>query len=320
MQKAYINALYDIMRKDRRVCSLLSDSGTDYDTLMARDIPGQCFNFGIAEQNKVAAASGMAAMGKIPFVYTTGAFIAYRAYEFVRDDICFQRRNVKLMGMGMGMGMGAWSTLGVSHHTTEDIAALRALPNLTLLCASTPLQLKWTVHAAYETEGPVYIRMGMSAEDELYPPEHPYSIGKNNTLIHGNDYVVFGAGTVMGEIHKAVKRLNEEGAGVQLVDVHTVKPLDTEGILTAIRGKKQAFSVEEHNILGGLGGAIAEVLADANANIALKRIGLYDAFASGYGRTNQVRAANGLDAEGIYNQIKKHLYRRACEYSINASR
>ncbi|MDR1206467.1 MAG: transketolase, partial [Peptococcaceae bacterium] len=122
MQKAYITALYRIMQSDKRVCSLLSDSGTDYDSLMARDFPKQCFNFGIAEQNKVAAASGMAAMGKIPFVYTTGAFIAYRAYEFVRDDICFQRRNVKLIGMGMGMG--SWSTLGVSHHTTEDIAAL----------------------------------------------------------------------------------------------------------------------------------------------------------------------------------------------------
>ena len=148
MQKAYITALYELMQENRNVVSLLSDSGTDYDIMLARDFPKQCFNFGIAEQNKVAAASGMAAVGKIPFVYTTGAFIAYRAYEFVRNDICFQNRNVKLVGLGMGVGMGHWSTLGASHHTTEDIAALRAIPNLTLLSAATPLELQKCVRAA----------------------------------------------------------------------------------------------------------------------------------------------------------------------------
>jgi transketolase len=152
MQKAYISALYELMQKDARVCSLLSDSGTEYDEMMAREFSNQCFNFGIAEQNKVAAASGMAALGKIPFVYTTGAFLAYRSYEFIRDDICFQRRNVKIVGMGSST---AWNTLGASHHTTEDISALRALPNLVLLSPASPIEARKCVLAAYESEGPV---------------------------------------------------------------------------------------------------------------------------------------------------------------------
>lgn len=307
MQKTYITALYKIMQMDKRVCSVLSDSGTDYDMMMARDMPEQCFNFGIAEQNKIAAASGMAAMGKIPFVYTTGSFIAYRAYEFVRDDICFQRRNVKLMGIGTGIGMGSWSTLGVSHHSTEDIAALRALPNLTLMSASTPLQLMQMVQAAYEIEGPVYCRLGMSGEDEFYMPDYKFTVGKNDTVIDGSEYVVFGTGTIMGEVYKAVQKCHQEGYSIQLVDVSTIKPLDAAGILAAITGKKLAITVEEHTVFGGLGGAIAEVLADKPCGVPLKRIGLYDTFAHGYGKTNQVRAMNGLDAEGIYTQIKNYI-------------
>jgi transketolase len=305
MQKAYITQLYEIMKQDYRVCSLLSDSGTDYDIMMARDFPRQCFNFGIAEQHKVAAASGMAAMGKIPFVYTTGAFIAYRAYEFVRDDVCFQKRNVKLVGMGMGMG--SWSTLGVSHHTTEDLAALRALPNLTLMCAATPIELKKMIQAAYETDGPVYVRMGMSNEDEFYPEDYDFQAGRLSTIIDigDYDYTVFVTGTVAGEAFKAVTRLNEAGYVLRLVNVHTLKPLDVKGILACAKNK--VFTVEEHNIFGGLGGAVAEVLAENACAVPLIRIGLADRFAEGYGRTNEIRAMNGLDAEGIYNQIQRHL-------------
>jgi transketolase len=284
---------------------LLSDSGTDYDLLMRRDMPKQCFNFGISEQHKIAAASGMAAMGKIPFVYTTGAFIAYRAHEFVRDDICFQKRNVKLMGMGMGMSMGSWSTLGASHHTTEDIAALRALPNLTLMCAATPIEVRKTVQAAYEIDGPVYVRLGMSNEDELYDEDYDFQVGKLSAVISGGDQTVFVTGTVAGEAYKSVTRLNEEGYSVSLINVSTLKPLDAAGILSCV--KKKVFTVEEHNILGGLGGAIAEVLAEHVFSVPLIRIGLRDCFAEGYGTTNEVRAMNGLDAYGIYKQIKKHL-------------
>lgn len=307
MQKAYIMALYDLMKNDPKVLSLLSDSGTDYDILLARDFPKQCFNFGIMEQNKVAAASGMAAMGKIPFVYTTGSFLAYRAYEFIRDDVCFQKRNVKLVGLGMGFGLGQWSTLGVSHHSTEDIAVLRALPNMVLMSASTPIQLEKMVKAAYEHEGPVYIRIGMNGEQELYQEDQQWELGKNNLLIEGNKYVVFSTGTILSEAYQAVTRLNLEGNQVALVDVSTLKPLDKKGILELSQGKSVVFTVEEHSVIGGLGSAVAEVLSEEGCPSPLKRIGLQDHFATGYGTLQQVRATNRLDTQEIYAQIKQLL-------------
>ncbi|MDR1000792.1 MAG: transketolase [Clostridiales bacterium] len=308
MQKAYIKTLYDIMSADKRVCSLLSDSGTDYDLLMARDFPAQCFNFGIAEQNKVAVASGMAKMGKIPFVYTTDVFLAYRAYEFIRDDVCFQRRNVKVMGMGMGMGMGSWSTLGPSHHSTEALAALRALPSLTLLCAATPLELTRLVRFVYETNGPVYLRFGMSAEEELFGEDYKFELGKPIMLLNsGTDVTIFVTGTVAAPAYHAAKKLRDNGIAIRLYNMPTLKPIDDAAILDALSSSKYAFTVEEHSLQGGLGGAIAEILAEAGEEVPLKRLGLDNCFAKGYGTTADVRKLNGLDTDGIYNQIVNHI-------------
>ena len=130
MQSAYIGKLMELAQQDRNVIHILADSGTGYDEMFRRNFPGQIYNFGISEENMVAAAAGMAAAGKTPFVYTAGAFLAYRSLEFIRDDICFQNLNVKIVGMGSGL---AWSSLGPTHHTTEDVAVLRAIPNLTIL-------------------------------------------------------------------------------------------------------------------------------------------------------------------------------------------
>ncbi len=130
MQKAYLLELFELAQKDSDVVLLLADSGTSYDALIRDSLPNQVFDFGIGEENMVAAAAGMASCGQIPFVFTAGAFLAYRSMEFIRDDICLQKMNVKLIGMGTGLG---WSTLGPTHHTTEDLAVLRAMPGLTIL-------------------------------------------------------------------------------------------------------------------------------------------------------------------------------------------
>lgn len=303
MQKAYINVLYDLMQKDRNVVSLLSDSGTDYDFMLARDFPAQCFNFGVAEQNQVAAASGMAALGKIPFVYTTGAFIVYRAYEFLRNDVCFQKRNVKFVGVGMGMGMGSWSTLGASHHATEDISALRAIPNLILLSAATPIELQNCVRAAYDINGPVYIRMGMAGEEELYDESYDYQFGKISQLLSGRDFTLFATGTIVADALKAAKQLTEDGISINLNNIHALKPIDKNGIIEAAKDSKKIFTVEEHNIYGGLGSIIAEIIAEAGIAAPLVKIGLDDCFAKGYGKTSEIRRLNGIDENGIYKRI-----------------
>ena len=147
MQSAYIGKLMELAEKDSSILHILADSGTGYDEMFRRNFPGQIYNFGISEENMVAAAAGMATVGKIPFVFTAGAFLAYRALEFIRDDICFQNLNVKIVGMGSGL---SWSSLGPTHHTTEDIAVLRAIPNLMILSPATPKQTAECVAAAYE--------------------------------------------------------------------------------------------------------------------------------------------------------------------------
>lgn len=300
MQIAYIKALYEIMQADRRVFSLLSDSGTDYDAMMAQEMPKQCYNFGIAEQNKVAIAAGMALCGKIPFVYTSGAFLAYRSYEFIRNDVCYQNQNVKLVGMGSGT---SWHTLGPSHHTTEDLAVLRALPNLAVFSPSTPFQTAACTHAAYQHNGPVYLRLGMSGEREFYSKEDIVRIGGSNQLADGDDIAVFSTGSILSEVVDAQALLKANGSSAAVFDLYSVRPIDRQRILAAAEKYKFIITIEEHNIIGGLGSAVAEVLAESGGAVSLLRIGLNDAFAVGYGTQKEVRRKNGLDAESIANKI-----------------
>lgn len=294
----------ELAEKDRNVFHVLADSGTGYDEMFRRNFPEQIYNFGISEENMVAAAAGMATVGKVPFVFTAGAFLAYRSLEFIRDDICFQNLNVKVAGMGSGL---AWSSLGPTHHTTEDVAVLRAIPNLLLLSPATPRQAAECVEAAYMHQGPVYIRIGMNHEKEFYEEDYRMSVGKNEVLRDGGEITVFVTGSILEEADRAAEMLLEEGIRVNLVNVHTIKPFDGENAVLMAKKSRMLFSVEEHNISGGLGSLIAETLADHGIGIKLHRIGLKDVFAVGYGTHKGVREANGLDAASIYSRIKEKL-------------
>ena len=302
MQKAYISALYKLLKEDKNVISCLSDSGTDYDDMIARELPDQVINFGISENNKVAAASGLASQGKIPFVYTTNAFIAYRSYEFVRDDICLQNRNVKLVGMGSNL---AWSTLGCTHHTTEDVGALRSLPNLVLLNPASPKELEKCINEAYKIKGPVYIRMGMSGEEEIYEDDYKFKIGKNNIVREGKDGVIFTTGSIISEVLKAVDKLSDNGTSFEVVNVCSLKPFDNKSVIDECKKHKIIYSVEEHSIIGGLGSIIADVIAENGLSTKLVKIGLNDTFAEGYGTHQEILEMNKLDANNIYKKIKK---------------
>ena len=304
MQKAYIASIYKLIGQDKNVISCLSDSGTDFDEMIAREYPNQVINFGIAENNKVAAASGLAMGGKIPFVYTTNAFLAYRSYEFIRDDVCLQNRNVKLVGMGSGL---TWSTLGSTHHTTEDISALKAIPNLIILSPASPKEVEKAVFKAYETNGPVYIKIGMSNELEIYEDEYDFEIGKNITISDGSDTTVFVTGCIVSELLEARELLLEEGISVKIVNVHTLKPFDDNNIIDECKDRSIIFSLEEHNVIGGLGSSISDVIATNNLNVRLVKMGLNDVFAIGYGSYNDIKEMNGLKAIDICKIIKENL-------------
>lgn len=302
MQRAYISKLLELAEADRNLLHLVADSGTGFDEMFRRNFPGQMINFGIAEEHMVAAAAGMATAGKIPFVYTAGAFLAYRSLEFIRDDICFQNLNVKLTGMGCGL---AWSTLGPTHHTTEDVAVLRSLPNLTILSPGSPRQVSACVEAAYAHKGPVYIRIGMNNEKELFQegyrlPERGYEI-----LREGRDAAVFVTGSIVEEVLEAEEMLRGEGIRIGVVHVHRIKPFDGQAVLDMAGDRGLLVSVEEHNRYGGLGTILSETVAQNGLAVKVQCIGLEDVFAAGYGTQKGVRAANGLDAPGIYKKLKE---------------
>lgn len=302
MNRAYIGKLMELAEKDKDIIHLLADSGTGYDEMFRKNFPNQIYNFGIAEENMVAAAAGMASVGKIPFVFTAGAFLAYRAMEFIRDDVCFQNLNVKIVGMGSGL---SWSSLGPTHHTTEDISVLRAIPNLVILSPATPVQVVECVQKAYEHNGPVYIRIGMNGEKEFYKDDYIYDIYQNDVLMNGEDIAVFVTGSILEETYKACEKLKDDGIGAKLINVTTIKPFSTKDVFDVAKTVKKIFTVEEHNIHGGLASIIAEINSFNGLGLKIYPIGINDTFASGYGNQLIVRKANGLDADSIYKYIKE---------------
>lgn len=299
MRNAYLKMLYGLAEKDSEVVSLVSDNGLIVYDDFRRDFPERYFNFGIAEENMVAAAAGMASCGKIPFAYTISAFIVYRAYEFLRDDICFQNQNVKLIGIGSGL---TYSTLGPSHHTTEDIALLRSLPNLTVFSPATRAEVKWMMEEAYRIKGPVYIRLGNNS-DEYYAKNVKFITGVPGVIKTGEDVTIMVTGTIINEVMQAVELLEAEGISAEVVSVHTLKPLDSESILNIVQKTRKLVVVEEHNVIGGLFSAIAEVMATENFMVPNLAIGLQDVFAVDYGKIDDVRRANKLDSKHIYSKI-----------------
>lgn len=261
----------------------------------------------------VTAAAGMASCGKIPFAYTIGSFLAYRSYEFIRLDVCLQKLNVKIVGIGAGVTYGY---LGPTHHSTEDIAVLRCMPNLTLLSPATPAETRQLVHYAYKMDGPVYIRLGNNLPTELYPPEQAVIPGKLGILREGKDIAILATGEILYQAMEAAGMLAQQGIEAAVFSVHTLKPFDMEGLLQ-IAGKYPLLcSVEEHSTIGGLGGQVAEVLVGHGCGNRLIRIGLADCFAKGYGNRQQVLAANHLDGEGICQKITQMLDKQTLDEKI----
>ena len=281
----------ELASQHRDVLYLTADSGEGGLDLMFR-------------RNMVAAAAGLAASGKIPFVYTAAPFLAYRAFEFIRNDVCLQNLPVKLIGTGSGISV---SSLGPTHHATEDIAVLRSLPNLRILSPATPRQAYACVQAAYECSGPVYIRLGMNREREYFPDGYRLPDEGCEVLRLGSDVTLFTTGGILEEAMAAAERLEARDISVCVVNVPVLKPFDAPGAIRLSTGARLICSVEEHNVIGGLGSAISDALVDAGVAVRLVRIGLPDRFSVGYGTLPQLRRENGLDAETIAARIEEAL-------------
>lgn len=300
MRTAYLDTLYELAQKDKRVYALISDNGAIVYDKYRRDLAGQYLNLGISEANMIGMAAGMASCGKIPFAYTIGAFLAYRAYEFIRNDVCLQNQNVKIVGTGAGE---VYSALGPTHHSTEDLGGLRSLPNLTIICPASPMEVSKATKAAYEYEGPVYLRLGTNKEPEIYEQDYDFRIGKAVTLKEGKDVTLIAMGSMLKTALNAADQLETDGISSRVINIHTIKPVDRETIIKAVDETGKIITIEDHNVIGGLGSAVAEVIAEYGKALKFKRIGLHD-FSSGYGTYEQVKEANYIDVSAIYQTVR----------------
>jgi transketolase len=297
VRNAYLSTLYELAENDKRVMALISDNGAIvYDKYRAA-FPEQYLNCGISEANMVGVAAGLASCGKVPFAYTIASFLAYRAFEQIRNDVCLQRMNVKLVGIGAGF---VYSNLGPTHHSTEDLALMRALPGLTVFSPCDPLETRMVTRAACEIKGPVYIRLATGGSPAVHESDFEFCVGKAVTLKPGKDLTIMSTGSGVHEALQAVRELEKEGVSAGLLNFHTIKPIDREAIVRAARESGRVLVVEEQGTNGGLAGAVAEVLLEEGAGaVKFRRMGLGDSFAEGYGNYQEMREMNGLSREHI---------------------
>lgn len=296
MRTAYLDTLYQLAKQDTNVFALISDNGAIVYDKFRSDFENQYLNLGISESNMLGVAAGMASCGKIPFSYTIGAFLAYRSLEFIRNDICLQNQNVKIVGTGAGM---VYSALGPTHHSTEDIGGLRSLPNLTIFVPATPLEVKYITKAAYQIKGPVYIRLGTNKEPEVYQKDYDFQVGKGVIVKKGVDVTVFSTGSILVDVLEATKELEKNNISVRVVNIHTIKPFDKEIVLKSVKETRGIITVEDHNIVGGLGSAVSEVIAESGLSTCFKRVGLFDHFSKGYGNYSEVKNINHIGINDI---------------------
>ena len=297
MRVQFEQSIYELMKQNDRILALVADSGTGKYKEIQKEMPKRYFDFGIAENTMISVAAGLASEGWIPVVYAINNFLAYRSYEFIRNDICLDHRNVKIVGLGAGV---IQNMQGPTHHTLEDIAALRAIPNLVLLSPGSPKEVKGALEAAIAYDGPVYIRLAKAYETEMFASDPPaFKIGGFNIPQEGSDITLISTGSITGDVCIAAKTLQKENISIQVININSLKPIDEKGILREVRKTHKVIAVEEHNVYGGLGSIISEILAKSGEAYSFRMMGFADKFCLDYGWHQELKRMNGLSPEHI---------------------
>lgn len=267
-------------------------------SIFAKKFPERFFDMGIAEANMMGVAAGMASCGKIPYVSTFAAFAAGRAYDQIRSSICYPNLNVKICATHCGITVGED---GATHQMLEDLALMRVLPNMTVLCPSDDVGTKYLIEEISKIKGPVYVRLARLATPGIYEENQKFEIGKAIQIGEGTDATVFATGVVVPEAIKAKELLEKEGINIRVVDMHTIKPIDKDIIIKSAKETKKLISIEDHSIIGGLGSAISEVLADEYP-CKLIRMGIKDVFGQS-GNAVELLKYFGLTSDSIIKMV-----------------
>jgi transketolase len=278
-------------------------SGSTKTGMFAKEFPERFVNCGIAEANMACIAAGMATTGKIPFMSSFAMFAAGRCYEQIRNSIGYPHLNVKIGATHAGVTVGED---GASHQCIEDIALMRAIPGMVVMNPSDDVEARACIRAAVEHDGPVYMRFGRSAVPVINDyPEYKFEIGKGTVVKEGKDVTIIATGVCVDSAVKAAALLAEDGIDAEIINICTIKPLDNELIAASAKKTGKIVTVEEHSIIGGLGSAVCEALADS-VPTPVKRIGVQDVFGQS-GTADQLMAFYGLDGQGVYKTTKEFL-------------
>lgn len=294
-RESYGNGLVELGKEHDNVVVLDADlAGATKTAIFKKAFPDRHFNCGIAECNLVDVGAGLSTMGLVPFVSTFAMFAAGRAYEQVRNTIGYPHLNVKICATHGGISVGED---GASHQCCEDFALMRTIPGMTVMCPSDDVEARKMLHAAYEMDGPVYIRFGRAATPVYHAEDFSFVVGKGEVLQDGTDVAVIATGILVPEAIEAGKRLAAEGISTRVINMATIKPLDTEIVLRAARECGKIVTVEEHNIIGGLGEAVCAALAEG-CPVPVRRVGVNDAFGHS-GPAAELLKEFGLTADHI---------------------
>jgi transketolase len=298
---AYGDALVSLGKKRNDVVVLDADlSGSTKTSKFAKEFPDRFFNIGIAEQDMMGTAAGLAVGGKLPFVSTFAVFATGRAWEQVRQSICYPNLNVKIVASHAGITVGED---GGSHQSVEDVAVMRVIPNMTVIVPADGTETMQAIEAAAEHKGPCYVRVGRNKVPTIFGQDYKFKIGKAHVFNEGHDAAIIATGIMVAEALKARDLLKAEGIDAGVINMSTIKPIDADSVIAAANRCGALVTAEEHSIIGGLGGAVAEVLSEY-APVPLVRVGVKDAFGTS-GDQEGLLKHYGVSAEHIASSVRE---------------
>jgi transketolase len=305
LRAAFANEIEALSTVDERIVLLSGDIGNRMFDTFKEKFPDRFYNCGVAEANMTGMAAGLALCGLRPVTYTITAFNTVRCLEQIRIDVCFQNLPVIIVGVGGGL---SYASLNATHHALEDIAYLRVLPNMTVICPGDAWEVRAAIRAALKIEGPVYIRIAKKNEPLIHKNIPDFTIGKGLVIKAGTDFCFLNAGSLLPSAIDAAAMLMEKGISVQVVSMHTVKPLDEELLKNVFSKFTHVFTLEEHSIMGGFGSSVAEWLADRSSFKArLTRIGTGDEFMFEAGEQEHARKFFGISKDQIVKKVLKSM-------------
>lgn len=293
MKKAFFDTLIDAARQDGEIFLIVADVGYGLAEPFAQEFANEFLNIGVAEQNMIGVATGLALSGKTVFCYSIPNFATLRCLEQIRNDVCYHKANVKIVSAGGGLGYGLF---GMTHHGTEDLAVMRAMPNMTVICPADAMEAKLATEWAVKNHGPLYLRLTKGRDPIIHHEEPLFEVGKAITVRDGNDLTLIATGGMVYNALQAAELLAKDGIFATVLSMHTLKPLDVKAVKDAPR---PVWTIEDHGIIGGLGSAVSEV---THCN----RIAIENPFSQTFGDYEHLQQVHGLTPEVIYQRVKSH--------------